>query len=288
MSDGSVGVAVLGCTRDRPELLGDCLTSIAASMPSASELVVVAFGDRGVDAIETDLDGLGVSARLIRAERGGKSRQLNEGLRAIAHDIVVLTDDDCRVEPTWCGAMAAPFRDPNVGATFGYVEGLSGVRGVQYRSVPPGPVPSESWAYANGAAMAVRRSALLEIGGFDERLGPGAPVHGEEHDVVLRLQEAGWRVEIADAPTVHHLEWRDEEATRANLLVYSRGAGAFIGLALRRHPRRWARTAVRRARYQAHLWSHRGVEGRWFGPATTVAFARGLVHGLRLRPKRWL
>jgi hypothetical protein len=105
---------------------------------------------------------------------------------------------------------------------------------------------------------------------------------------VLRLQEAGWAVEIADAPAVQHLEWRDDAETRSNLLVYSRGAGAFLGAALRRAPRRWARTSVRRAKYQLSLWRHHDEAGWSFGPATSLAFARGLARGLLLRPKRFL
>jgi hypothetical protein len=136
--------------------------------------------------------------------------------------------------------------------------------------------------------MAVRRRAAIEVGGFDERLGPGAPLHGEEHDMVLRLQEAGWLVHIADAPPVEHLDWRSEQETRRNLLVYSRGAGAFVGAALRRAPRRWSRTAVRRTKYQASLWRHGASEGRSFGPATSWAYARGLVRGLLLKPKRFI
>jgi GT2 family glycosyltransferase len=128
---------------------------------------------------------------------------------------------------------------------------------------------------------------VLAVGGFDERLGPGAPVHGEEHDIVLRLQEAGWDVRVAAAPVVEHLEWRGAAATRENLLVYSRGAGAFVGAALRRAPRRSVRTLVRRSRYQLSLWRHAPAEGWAFGPATSWAFLRGLLHGVRLRPHRF-
>jgi GT2 family glycosyltransferase len=218
----------------------------------------------------------------------GKSRQINDGIRRPTHELVVLTDDDCRVDPSWVAAMCAPFEDATVGAVFGGVDGLSGVREAPPQRPLPGPAPEVTWDYANGAAMAVRRSAVVAIGGFDERLGPGAPVHGEEHDLVLRLQEAGWTVRVAAAPIVEHLEWRDPAETRQNLLVYSRGAGAFLGAALRRAPRRWGRTVLRRGRYQATLWGHRQSEGPWFGPATTLAFVRGLVRGLLLRPRRFL
>ena len=277
------GVAVLVCTRGRPDLLAASLASLDAALGEGDELLVVEADGLASAPLVAGLRG---PARHLAAPRPGKSRQLNQGLRATGQEVVVLTDDDCEVDPAWVRAMAAPFADPAVGAAFGPVLGLSGVRGVDEPSLAPGEPPAVTWEYANGAAMAVRRRAVLELGGFDERLGPGAPVHGEEHDLVLRLQEAGWTVRIADAPPVRHLDWRDEAATRANLLVYSRGAGACVGAPLRRAPRRHLRLAARRVRYQASLWRHHGAEGAGFGPATSWAFARGLVHGLALRPRR--
>jgi cellulose synthase/poly-beta-1,6-N-acetylglucosamine synthase-like glycosyltransferase len=278
-------LSALVCTRDRPHLLDDCLASLAAALPDGGELIVVEHGDGSSAA---SVAALGVDARHLSAARGGKSRQLNEGLLAAAHDVVVITDDDCRVHPNWLTAMAAPFVDPTVGASFGHVVGLSSVQGQAQAPVPPGPAPRETWAYANGAAMAVRRRAAIEVGGFDERLGPGAPLHGEEHDLVLRMQEAGWTIQVAAAPAVEHLEWRDAAETRGNLLTYSRGAGAFLGAALRRDPRRWARTALRRVRFQLRLWRYSDVEGLTFGPLTTWAFVRGVARGLLLRPRRFL
>ncbi len=277
------GVTVLVCTRGRPALLETALASLDAALGPEDELLVVeADGDEAAGAVAA----LRARTRHLAAPRPGKSRQLNLGLRAAGHPLVVLTDDDCEVAPAWVAAMAAPFADPAVGAVFGTVQGLSGVRGVELAPASPGPPPAVTWEYANGAAMAVRRRAVLDLGGFDERLGPGAPVHGEEHDLVLRLQEAGWLVRIADAPPVRHLDWRDAGETRRNLLVYSRGAGAFVGAAVRRSPRSGLRVLVRRARYQASLWRHTEAEGAGFGLATTVAFARGLVRGLLLRPLR--
>ena len=90
------------------------------------------------------------------------------------------------------------------------------------------------------------KAAFEKVGGFDERLGPGAPVHGEEHDVVLRMLETGWTAVVAAAPAVEHLEWRDEEGRARNLVVYSQGAGAFLGAAVRRAPRRWRSRCWRR------------------------------------------
>lgn len=271
---------VVVCTHDRAALLEDCLLSVAAALPPDGELVVCATDARSKQLV----DGLVVPARHL-VSRPGKSRQLNAALRASTAPIVVITDDDCRVDATWVEAMAAPFADPEVGAVFGPVQGLSSVDGTKQDPVPPGPAPERSWLYANGAAMAVRRRAAFEVGGFDERLGPGAPAHGEEHDLVLRMQERGWQIVVSDAPPVEHLEWRDPAETRRNLLVYSRGAGAFLGAAVRRRPTRWGRSVVRRARYQMALWR---LGGWRFGGRTSIAFLLGLIHGFLLSPRRFL
>jgi hypothetical protein len=278
------GVSVVVCTRGRPALLAESLQSIAAAVGPSDELLVVEADGDHAGAL---LAGLSVRARRLLAARPGKSRQLNEGVGAAANDVIVLTDDDCLVDPRWVAAMAEPFRDPGVGVVFGDVRGLSAVPGrAEPPPLTPGAPPALTWQYANGAAMAVRRSAVLAVGGYDERLGPGAPVHGEEHDLVLRLLEGGWAARIADAPPVRHLEWRQDDETRRNLRVYSRGAGAFVGLAVRRAPRRWSRLALLRAHYQWTLW--RGPDGMdWsIGPVTSLEFLRGFVHGLRLRPMR--
>lgn len=280
---GDLRVSGLICTKDRRALLGEAVRSLAVALGDDGELVVVAAG------ADTGLEDLGPATRVLRSSRPGKSRQLNQGLLDVGGDLVVCIDDDCRVEPDWVGAMAAPFEDPAVGAVFGPVRGLDGAgREVGPGELVPGPAPARTWHYANGAAMALRRAAVLEVGGLDERLGPGAALHGEEHDLVLRLVEAGWLIAIADAPAVEHVGWRTPAERHRNLLVYSRGAGAFIGAALRRDPARWWRLPVRRLRYELRQWRFWREEGPSFGPRVTVAFLRGLLAGLRLEPRRWL
>jgi len=269
------------CTRNRPEFLPDALASIAAALGANDELIVVESGDSGGVAAVASLPPE-AHARLLRSELPGKSHKLNLALRAASGAVIVMTDDDVRVEPGWIDAMVAPFSDAHVGVAFGPVAGLTH-HGDRVPVVRPGEAPFVTWRYAHGAAMAVRAAAARAVGGFDERLGPGAPAHGEEHDLLLRLREAGWKAMIAAAPPAGHLEWRESSATERNLLVYERGAGAFVGAALRRHPRQSAKLAWRRLRYQAALLRHSPL-----GWSTVRAFAGGLVYGLRLRPRRYV
>jgi hypothetical protein len=140
------------------------------------------------------------------------------------------------------------------------------------------------WRFSHGAAMAVRRSAAVEIGGFDERLGPGTAQHGEEADLLLRMQAAGWRCFVPDALPVRHIEWRSEAEHSENLLVYERGAGAWVGAALRRRRAGAVRPIFTRLRYQTALLRR----GDAFALRAQRGFCGGVVAGLRLKPTRFL
>ena len=276
------------CTRNRAALLGECLTSIAASMRSDDELIVVESGDSRAAEALSRLPAHVKRHHLTSMQRQ-KSSKLNAAIRQARGDVLVLTDDDCRVAPGWLDAMAAVFSNPRVGVAFGPVEGLDSAPG---GTDPPrytaGPAPIANWGYAHGASMAVRRAAAVDVGGFDERLGPGARTHGEEADMILRMADSGWSCVIVEAPAVTHIEWRNPAESRANLTVYERGAGAWLGAALRRHSRGLAKIIVLRLHYQIGLWSDRRTRGFWYAPRMTIAFIGGLVRGLTYAPQRWL
>lgn len=279
---------VVVCTRNRPALLAKCLQSVAASMRSDDELIVVESGDgRGAEVL-VGLPPAAKSRHVSSADRR-KSSKLNIAIRHSSTEVLVLTDDDCRVAPGWLDAMTTVFSDPEVGVAFGAVRGLDAAPG---GTGPPrlaaGPAPVANWKYAHGASMAVRRAAVVDVGGFDERLGPGARTHGEEADMILRMAGSGWTCVVTDAPAVTHLEWRSPEESRANLMVYERGAGAWLGAALRRDPRRVAKIFVLRIHYQIGLWTDRRARGVWYGPRMTIAFLGGLLRGLTYAPRRWL
>lgn len=54
--------------------------------------------------------------------------------------------------------------------------------------------------WVSGAFMLVRRTAFLQVGGFDDAYH----LFFEDVDLCWRLKEAGWRVQLAPAWTVHH------------------------------------------------------------------------------------
>jgi GT2 family glycosyltransferase len=281
-----VPVAVVVATRDRPHLLPDSVRSLADALSTGDELVVAEAGDSGAAAALAAVEG--PVTRLVPLPGGGKSRQLNAGTAVAQAPILLFTDDDCRVPTGWADALAAALADPTVAIAFGPVAGLTHAPGADpgVLGPPPGEAPLTTWTYAHGASFAVRRSAFEAVGGFDERLGPGAPAHGEEHDLLLRLREAGWRAVIADAPAVAHVAWRGPEEEEDNALVYERGAGAFLGAAVRRSPRRTWPLVKHRYGYQRQLLRDRSGPDRPFARRALRAFTGGFAYGLRLRPWR--
>jgi glycosyltransferase involved in cell wall biosynthesis/GT2 family glycosyltransferase len=287
-ANGRAPATIVLATHARSEFLRDCVTHLAAAMRPGDELVVVECCNP--DAADA-LAGVTVPITHLANEHQVKCAKLNTALNRAGHDIVLLTDDDCRVPCDWVDEMTAPFANPAVGVVFGPVRGLSELPGSPAPAPPAaGPAPPELWNFAHGASMAVRRRALRDIGGFDERLGAGTECRGgEEADVVLRAAARGWLCEIAGGATVQHLEWRDDDENRANLLGYQRGSGAYLGAALRRGPRAACKTFALRLLHERGLWrDERPVRGPLFGPRMTSAFASGLRRGVTLQPRRHL
>jgi GT2 family glycosyltransferase len=170
----------------------------------------------------------------------------------------------------------AALRDPSVVASCGQVTGLS-------RSTVSGDPTGHPllhragampWHVGHGSNLAARRDALRECGGWDERLGPGTALPaGEDADLLARLLEQGGAIRSGVGAPVVHLAWRSDEDNAANLSAYERGAGYWIGKAMRE--RRPAAHYVR-GRLRLHRQGRR--------PGVRSAFAAGLLRGLRLTP----
>jgi hypothetical protein len=131
--------------------------------------------------------------------------------------------------------------------------------------------------------MAVKAAALLSVGGFDERIGPGSGgvVAGEDADVIARLLRTGAGVASGTGEPVRHIEWRSEAGNEANLLAYEEGAGVWIGKALREDF--WTTWPFLRERLEM-IKARKGP-----GRDLSRALLRGLATGLRLngwKPQR--
>jgi N-acetylglucosaminyl-diphospho-decaprenol L-rhamnosyltransferase len=149
---------------------------------------------------------------------GGFSRAVNAGIAAGSGELVVVLNNDVECRADFVERIIAPLReDEGVGMVAGLLLQADGGPidsvGLEVdrtlapfprlwgRSPGNGAVSGTSGLLGPaGAAAAYRRSALSEVGGFDERIFG----YGEDVDLALRFREAGWACAVApDAIGVH-------------------------------------------------------------------------------------
>src|SRR5262245_3124748 len=110
---------VVIASKDRPEELRDCLTSVLRSVTLEDEVIIVDSASADPDAVRLVASTAGV--RLIRSERAGSARARNIGVRHSHGEVVAFTDDDARVDAGWLDALVGRFSDLSVGAVVGPV-----------------------------------------------------------------------------------------------------------------------------------------------------------------------
>ncbi len=170
-------ISIIIATRNRAAHLEETLHSllyVSLATLTPHEVIIV---DNGSDDATYDLAYEFPRFRFLYEARPGKSIACNYAVRQAAGDILLFSDDDVRFPFGWIDAMTAPIAAGEAEAVQGgitiaphldrpWLKGmlrtwLAEVGG----AVPVGLV---------GANMAIRKWAYLDVGGLDERLGPGA------------------------------------------------------------------------------------------------------------------
>ena len=207
-------VSALVCTRNRPESLLRAVRSLLVGDGAGFELIVIDQSDgRETEHALTALRG-DTRLRYIRSGVRGKGAALNEGLRLARGQVIVCTDDDCEAPPGWVSAMARALdAQPTAAVLFcnvtagphdsvlGYVPAFERRSSRLLRSIA-----AIRAGLGLGAGMALRRDAVIDLGGFDEAFGPGARFpSGDDWDISQRVLLTGGHVfEAAHLSIMHH------------------------------------------------------------------------------------
>lgn len=285
-------VSALVCTRNRPDSLPRTIRSLLGADDASFELIVLDQSDG--PASEQALAVFGSDPRLkyVHSRARGKGAALNEGLRLAAGEIVVCTDDDCEAPPGWVRDMAGVMESqPNAAVVFCNVIAPTYDRAVGY--VPAYERTSDRLlssvldacnGMGIGAGMALRREAVLGLGGFDEMIGPGGLFRGgDDWDISLRAILRGWRVyETAQLAILHH-GFRTLAEGRSHALRDWFGIGALCAKPIRAGHLSAVPLAVRLFSAQA-LWPPIRDALRLRRPSglsRIKGFVRGFAAGLR-------
>lgn len=226
-----VPVSVVVPTIGRVELLQACLGSVRRCEPGAAEVLLV---DQSEDTTVAGLvDSLAwPELHLIPCERRGVAHGTNTGLRLAAHEIVLVTHDDCTVEPDWVGtAWRLMADDPHRIVTGRVLPG-----GDDPDHVPSTIVTTAARDYAFEtdfavlfpSNMAIDRTMALDLGGFDERI-PFA----EDNDFCYRWLRARLPMRYEPALVVSHHDWRTDRQLERLYVDYAVGQGFFYAKHLR-------------------------------------------------------
>ena len=229
----AMSLAVVVATRDRPALLADALGALGRSRRRPDRVVVV--DSASVDPRVGEV-GRAAGAEVLRCDRPGTSRARNVGWRSATEELVAFVDDDCLVDAGWVEAVRSAFAHPaRPSFVTGRVEArererrrawlkLSLMTDADDRVLRRGDDPG---LVGHGANMAWRRDALESSGGFDEAMGPGAPLQAaEDVDLFWRALEGGLTgLYCASAVVEHRARGTRRELLRA-YHSYGVGAGA--------------------------------------------------------------
>jgi len=192
-----------------------CLQSIARHTPGPHEVIVVDNGCTDGTADWCSAAGLTVVRSPVNLGFAGGS---NLGLAAAGGDVVVLLNNDALATPGWLeGLRGALAREPGAGIAgprSNWVSDDQIIPHVPYAEAPSAALDDFAAARArdhagraretarvSGLCMAISRSVLDAIGGFDTRFEIG---NMEDEDYALRARLAGFRLWIADDSFVHH------------------------------------------------------------------------------------
>jgi len=275
------GVAVVVCTRDRPEQLHRCLVALADQ--PAAEVLVVDSASRRPDTVRVTTE---LCVRCVSVAEPGLALARNVGVRSTSAAVVAFTDDDCIAQPGWITAVAGAMSDRDVGVALGRVaaRGSGAPMSVHLDATPRTLTAADDPSRAgHGANLAVRRSCWEALAGFDELLGVGGLLRaGEDVDFVWRALRAGWSGRYLPEAVVEHEQWRGRLGALRTSYGYGVGGGA-VGVKVARLGGKKTGRVVGAGRMSVALRqaASDARHGYAFGVAVSAMRAAGIVVGRR-------
>ncbi|NYJ74195.1 glycosyltransferase family 2 protein [Allobranchiibius huperziae] len=300
-------ISVVLCTRERPTDVRTALRSLLHQEYDGEYEIVVVDNAPVTDATREVVRALGDERiRLVTEPAPGVSRARNAGVAAARHELIAFTDDDVVTDPLWLTGLARAFarEGDNAWCVSGLVptgelrtppqawfdQRVGWSRDLRPRTYmlrePPEDVPYfpfEVGRYGTGANFAVRRSAVLRLGGFDPDLGAGTRSKGgEDIDFFYRVIARGGSLVYEPSALVWHRHRDTQEALESQIDGYGCGLSAWATKLLLspQDLMRGVRVLARReARARGRLRAHRPLLARTPQPqATGVVDVSSIEH----------
>lgn len=213
-------------------LLTDAVRSLLLDVGGGGPPEVVVVDNASTDGSVEALLSSGVDVRVVHSPGNvGYARGANLGIAACRAPVVAVVNPDAEVEIGTAAAVLDRFdREPELGAVGPRITNTDGTdypsarslpsmvdaagHGVlglfwpsnpftrRYRQLDADPSRSRDVDWVSGAAVWLRRAALDDVGGWDERYF----MYMEDVDLCWRLRRRGWRVAYEPAGRVIHAQ----------------------------------------------------------------------------------
>ena len=239
-------VSILICTRNRSYAICDSLKSVSQAMENVPELKteLIIIDNNSTDDTSKVItkwmnENKNINTKLILEKKKGLSHARNCGIQNSTGNLVVFTDDDCRMDSHYLIDMI----NHNINDTSPVI------RGGRVELGDPSDInittktsnEKERWSKEErsariktirgsifGCNMVIPREALNTVGLFDIKLGAGQKIAGsEDSDFFCRAYIKGFTIEYVPDMCVHHFHGRKHIQDAKNLMIgYNTGAGA--------------------------------------------------------------
>lgn len=207
-------------TRDRPDLLRDCLSTLVAQDAASESFEVIVVDDGStVDlgpAVATAAEQ-GLHVRLERQKPSGLNAGRNRGAALATGSVLAYLDDDTLVAPGWVSALVAAFEDPHCVGVGGRIvlqleadepRWLTAGLRIYLSELDLGSAPRPLAARETpwGANCAVTRSAFETVGGFAAGLDRSGASLVSNGDVEFfgRVRQSGGHLMYVPTAAVRH------------------------------------------------------------------------------------
>jgi len=213
-------LSVIVPVHDGGDHLDRCLQAIRGGTRQPDELIVV--DDASVDDSAQIARRHGAAVITVVGGPKGPAHARNEGVARTTCDVVVFVDADVSVHADALARLDDRLlADPELDAVFGSYDDAPADPGLvsQYKNL------QHHWVHQHGERVAhtfwagcgaVRRSAFLAVGGYDEGFARPAI---EDIEFGIRLSDAGRRIELDPAILCTHLKrWTLRSMLRADVV----------------------------------------------------------------------
>src|SRR3984957_1532902 len=194
----ALSVVVIG--RNEGERLARCLESVSRMRGIDGVVELLYVDSASTDGSPESARDLGAQVIVLQSGSQTAARGRNAGWERVSAPYVLFLDGDTILNPDFPRtALAVLQADQHIAAVWGHRREIHTERSIYNR------VLDLDWIYAPGFTefcggdVVMRRSALVEVGGYDSEL-----IAGEEPELCRRLRERSYLISHIDFPMTGH------------------------------------------------------------------------------------